>query len=291
MKITRNVGIVESITRKTFEENYFNPQKPVVLRGLLKESPAMTKWNFPYFKEILGNLDVGIFDESFEKNDRSYKDPHYKMPFTRYLDELAQGPIKKRLFLFNPFKYHPALLQDFEFPKICSGFLKSFPFMFFGGDGAVTRIHQDMDMSCVFLTQFEGKKRVVLFDPRYSDLLYRLPMNVHTSVNINEPDYEKYPGLAYVEGQEVILEHGDTLFMPAGWWHHIEYIGSGFGMSMRCLSPHIRDILNGSLRVGVLTHLDELLLKMASRPWYHYKNQLASQRANRKIKKLQQLVG
>lgn len=38
---------------------------------------------------------------------------------------------------------------------------------------------------------------------------------------------------------EVILEHGDTLFMPAGYWHHMEYLDSGFAMSLRALQPSI----------------------------------------------------
>ena len=283
-----SVDIVEDITRKEFEENYFYPQKPVVLRGLLKHCPAFDKWSFQHFKDEMGDLEVGIFDAALDRVDRSYKEPHYKMPFRDYLDEIEAGPTKKRLFLFNAFKYHAPLLEDFEFPNICSGFLKSFPFMFFGGDGSVTRAHQDMDMSCVFLSQFEGKKRVVLIDPKYSTLLYRFPFNVHTGVDIDHPDFDKYPGLKYVHAQETVLEFGDTLFMPAGWWHHIEYVGSGFSMSLRCLSPHLKDRVQGGLNVGLRTHLDELLLKAIGDNWFKYKERKAFSRANRVIKKLEE---
>ena len=141
-------------------------------------------------------------------------------------------------------------------------------------------------MSCVFLTQFTGKKRVVLFSPEYSDLLYRLPYNVHTTVDIKNPDYEKFPGLKHVRGSEVILEHGDTLFMPSGYWHHIEYIGSGFSMSMRCLSPHKKDWIQGGLNVGVRTHFDELMLKLMDDKWFNYKVQRAEKRAQKVMESL-----
>ncbi|MFY0687536.1 MAG: cupin-like domain-containing protein [Cyclobacteriaceae bacterium] len=288
LSITKQIDVVEGITRREFEENYYFPQKPVVLKGLMQPHKA-NNWSLDYFKCTMGETEVGIFDAELEKMDRSYKEPDYYMSFRDFLSEIQQGPTKKRLFLFNPFKHNRELLNDFEFPKLCGGFLKSFPFMFFGGDGSITRIHQDMDMSCVFLTQFEGKKRVVLFDPKFSNLLYRLPFNVHTTVDITNPDYNKYPGLRYVEGMETILEFGDTIFMPSGWWHHIEYIGSGFGMSMRCVSPHIKDIAKGAWNVGVNTNIDDLLRKIAGDAWYQYKVKKAHDRAEVELTRMAHL--
>lgn len=286
IQLNEPIDRVEGITKKEFEEKYFLPQKPVVIRGLLDETKAMKKWSFDFFKKEMGNLEVGIFDASLERVDRSFKKPDYTMPFRDYLNEIEGGPTKKRLFLFNAFKFNKRLLDDFEFPKICNGFIKSLPFMFFGGDQSVTRIHQDMDMSCVFLTQFTGKKRVVLFSPEYSELLYRLPFNVHTTVDITNPDYDKYPGLKHVKGHEVILEHGDTLFMPSGYWHHIEYIGSGFSMSMRCLSPNKIDWLKGGLNVGLRTHFDDLMLKLLDDKWFNYKVNLAAKKAQNTLNSL-----
>lgn len=291
LSINRDIDVVHGITKAEFEEKYYNPQKPVLIKGLVDGYPAAKKWSFEYFKKEMGTMPVGIFDAALEKPNRSFKEPDYKMPFGEYLEEIQKGPTKKRLFLFNPFKQNPSLLTDFEFPKICNGFLKSFPFMFFGGDGSITRAHQDMDMSCVFLTQFEGKKRVVLFDPKYSDLLYRYPFNVHTSVNIDQPDFEKYPGLQYVKGSEVILEFGDTLFMPSGWWHHIEYVGSGFSMSLRCLSPKYTDRIKGGFNVVVKTHVDELMNKVIGEDWFQYKERKAKERANEAISKIQSRTG
>ncbi len=46
-------------------------------------------------------------------------------------------------------------------------------------------------------------------------------------------DYERFPALRLAKGYELILDHGETLFMPAGYWHHMEYIDSGFAMSLQ----------------------------------------------------------
>lgn len=249
--------------------------------------PAAKKWTLQYFEDQMGHIEVGVFDGALEKHDRSFKEPDYSIPFKDYLQEIRQGSTKKRLFLFNAFKHHPELLNDFEFPKICDGFLKSFPFMFFGGDGSITRAHQDMDMSCVFLTQFEGQKRVILFDPKYSTLMYRYPFNVHSAVRIDAPEFQKYPGLAYVQGSELTLSFEDTLFMPSGWWHHIEYVGSGFSMSLRCLSPNLTDRIKGGLNVAVKTHVDELLNKVVGQKWFQFKERTAMERASKAVHHMQ----
>ena len=44
----------------------------------------------------------------------------------------------------------------------------------------------------------------------------------------------------------LFLDHGDTLFMPAGYWHHMEYLDSGFAMSLRALQPSLLGKLKGA---------------------------------------------
>ena len=51
--------------------------------------------------------------------------------------------------------------------------------------------------------------------------------------DIENPDFKKFPALDGVEGQEAILEHGDTLFMPTGYWHWMKYLDGSFSISLR----------------------------------------------------------
>jgi ribosomal protein L16 Arg81 hydroxylase len=286
LKLTDSIDRVEGITRKEFQENYMIPAKPVIIKNFYgKDAPLYTKWTFDWFKQELGHLDVGVFDIEGEKrkDDRSYKGSNNTMKFGDYLDLVQAGPTTRRLFLFNVFKYKKDLFNDFEFPDVADNVLKRLPFAFFGGEGGVTRIHRDMDNSNVFLTELYGRKRVVLFDPKYSTLLYRYPFGTHTSVDINNPDYDRYPGLHHVEGIDCYIEAGDTLFMPAGWWHHIEYHSAGMGFSMRSLSPHWSSRLRGLYQVGVLTHLDEAIRFFLKDNWHKMKTNMADKRALSKL--------
>ena len=283
LKLIKGIDRVKGITREVFQERYMKPQRPVIIRHFYgKDSPIYAKWGFDFFKKELGHIEVGVYDVEGEvrKDDRSYKGTNNKIKFGDYLDLVQRGPTSKRLFLFNVFKHKKDLFDDFEFPDVADHVLKFLPFAFFGGEGAVTRIHQDMDNSNVFLTELVGNKRVVLFDPKYSELLYRYPFGTHTSIDINNPDYKKFPGLDKVEGYDCTIEAGDTIFMPSGWWHHIEYRTAGIGFSMRSLSPYLSTRLRGIYQVGVLTHVDELMRMVLKDKWFETKKRIAHKRAD-----------
>ncbi|TXB63345.1 cupin-like domain-containing protein [Phaeodactylibacter luteus] len=275
----------EDLTRERFEQEFLLPNRPVVIEGLLKGSAAYHKWSMDFFRKEMGELQVGIFDDIPGKEDRSFKSPDLHMKFGEYLDLIEREPTNKRIFLFNLFKHRPELKKDVVFPDIVKNWNKNFRFTFFGGKDSVVRIHQDMDMANVFLTQFHGAKRVILFDPSYSDLLYRYPFGVHSSVDVEHPDYETYPGLHHVKGYETEINNGDTLFIPSGYWHHIVYLEGGFAMALRSWSPHTQRYLRGLLNVGLITHLDEALRYLFGKRWFAWKKAETFRRANRAIQK------
>ena len=280
------IDIVQDITPEKFRNEYLLREKPVVLRGLWNNYPASEKWTINYFKEQLGNIEVGVFDAKMQKEDRSFKQPHRKMKFSDYLDSITSNKeIDVRLFLFNIFKHKPELKNDFSYPPLTRFYIK-IPFMFFGGKNSKVRIHQDMDWANVFLTQLHGRKEVYLFHPRYSKFLYKYPFGVHSSVNLDEPDYGKYPGLKYIKGTHCIMEPGDTLFMPSGYWHYIKYLEGGYAINQRALSPHLRNWLHGLWNVAVLSNLDDLFRKLFGNHWYNYKVKRTQHNAEKAIEKL-----
>ena len=281
------IDVVDAMDKDTFPQKYLLPEKPVVIRKLWQDYPATTKWTIEYFKEKLGDLKVGLYDDNKSRLDRSFKKPHHYMKFGEYLDLITTQPTDLRIFLFNIFKHLPDLKNDFGFPPITNNYIKGLPFMFFGGANSVVRMHQDMDMSNVFLTQLHGQKRVILFPPEYRKLLYRYPMNVHSGVDILNPDYDKYPALEFVKGMHCILNHGETLFMPSGYWHHITYLEGGFALSQRSLSPHFSRRLDGLFHVAVLSNLDDGLRKLMGSRWFDAKKKIAEKRAERELSKLQ----
>lgn len=279
--ILRNVDRVDAISREDFQERYVKPRKPLVIKSLTKNWPARTKWTYDYFKSLAGDKVVPVYDNSIPTADSAVNKPDGHMKFGEYLDRIAGGPTDLRIFLFNIFDHIPGLIEDFTyFDELCGGFLKKYPMMFFGGAGSKVFLHFDMDMSHVFITQFKGRKRVILFDNEYSDALYKMPFMVQSYIDPEKPDFEQYPALRNVSGYETILKDGETLFMPSGIWHYMNYLEGGFALSLRSMDTPVTTKIKGLYNLFVMRKIDDFMKGNFTRRWYKYKNETALRRGN-----------
>lgn len=287
MDLSLKLDIIDNISTEDFHKRYFNPQTPVVIRGLTRKTEAGKKWSIDYFKDKMGDLMIDVFDNTNKKTAASaYTKADLKMKFRDYLEIISRDKhTDLRIFLFNLFKYNPKLREDFPCPEIFRGMLDQMGFMFFGGKGTTVRIHYDIDMSNVLHTHFGGKKRVVLIAPDYSELLYRLPLNTYSLIDIDHPDYQKFPALKYVKGYDVILEPGDSIFMPAGYWHYMTYLEGSFSVSYRKISPTLSHSAEGIINLGLYMPLDKMLNLTFGKMWLDTKMYIAQKNAYNLIHK------
>jgi hypothetical protein len=284
MDLSKKIDSVEGISNKDFKRFYLDTQKPAIIKGLTKGQIA-EKWDFSYFKRTAGNVIVEVYDNANKKSAKSaFTEPDLRMRFDEYLNILLKNEhTDLRIFLFDLFKHCPQLKKEFPCPDIFKGMLDQVSRMFFGSAGTKVRMHYDIDMSHVLLTQFVGKKRVVLIEPQYSTLLYRLPLNTYSLIDLDNPDYKKYPGLQYVKGYDFVLEHGDSVFMPSGYWHYMTYLEKGFSVSYRKINSEITSPVKGLMNLAVNLPVDKLLNKVYSNKWLSIKEQLAEKRVNKLI--------
>lgn len=285
MNIT-TIDRVEHITPEAFRKQYYGPRKPVVITGLSKQWPAREKWTWEYFKSIVGQQTVGVYNNERAGVGTLVNGADDYIRFGDYMDMIQKGPVSLRIFLFNIFQHAPEITGDFTWPDhLAKGFLKKYPMLFVGGAGSVAHMHYDIDLSHIFHTQFLGRKRVLLLENRQSPYIYRMPLTVESAasfVNWHQAlDTAQFPALKYANGYSTILGHGDTLFMPGGYWHHMEYMDSGFAMSLRALDQSLAGKLNGLYHLVGLRGMNNLLIRLAPGWWYHYKRRAAHQKARR----------
>jgi len=277
---------VDEITPEAFRKQYYEPRKPLVITGLSRQWPAREKWTWDYFKTIVGQQTVGVYNNERAGASTPVNGADSYIRFGEYLDMIQQGPVTLRIFLFNIFRYAPGIVQDFTWPDhLVKGLLKKYPMLFVGGAGAVAHMHYDIDLSHIFHTQFAGRKRVLLLENRQSPYIYRMPFTVESAANFVDwhktLDTARFPALKYANGYTTILNHGDTLFMPGGYWHHMEYLDSGFAMSLRALDQSLAGKLNGLYHIVGLRGVNNLLIRLAPQWWYHYKRRAAHRKARR----------
>ena len=270
------VDTVENISPEDFKENYYNASKPLIIKGLSKKWPAYKKWNWDYFIDVVGEQEVGVYNNIKSDSYTPINTADAYMKFGDYLRKLKAGPLDLRIFLFNIFQHAPSLVKDFTWPdELMKGFVKKYPMLFTGGQGSVTHLHFDIDMSHILHTQFAGKKRVLLFPHEEQYKLYRKPWEVLSLANFadynNKFDYENFPAVKKAKGYEVIMEHGDTLFMPAGFWHHMEYVESGFAMSLRAMQSDLGGKVDGLWKLFGMRGIDTMMKKTFPKWWYDRK--------------------
>jgi hypothetical protein len=281
----------ESIDPEVFRESFYDQQKPVVIKDLAKSWPAYAKWNWAYFKDLVGQQKVALYNNIKSDAYTPINTADDYKTFGEYIDMISQGPAGWRIFLFNIFDHAPQLVQDFTWPEhLMKGFVKKFPMLFVGGASSITHMHFDIDLSNILHTQFAGRKRVLLFPFTEQHKLYRKPWEVLSMADFSnyyrpdsKIDYNQFPALRYAKGYEVVLEHGDTLFMPAGYWHHMEYLDSGFAMSLRALQPSIGGKLKGAWNLIGMRNIDTLMKKTAPKWWYENKKKRIFEKAKKEM--------
>ncbi|RYD88603.1 MAG: transcriptional regulator, partial [Sphingobacteriales bacterium] len=244
------------------------------------------------FKQLVGNQKVGLYNNVKSDAYTPINTADDYKTFGEYIDMIRKGPAGWRIFLFNIFDHAPGLVQDFTWPEhLMKGFVKKFPMLFVGGASSITHMHFDIDLSNILHTQFAGRKRVLLFPHEEQHKLYRKPFEVLSMADFSnyytdssKVDYKQFPALRKANGYEVILGHGDTLFMPAGYWHHMEYLDSGFAMSLRALQPGIGGKLKGVWNLLGMRSIDTLMKKTAPGWWYDRKKKQVFENAQKVIK-------
>ncbi|MDE5490311.1 cupin-like domain-containing protein [Elizabethkingia meningoseptica] len=286
--ILKPIDVVDDISQEDFREKYLKPRKPVVIKNMAKKWPAYQKWTMEYMKEVVGDVTVPLYDSSKADPSAPINSSAAEMKFGDYIDLIQKEPTDLRIFLFDPIKFAPKLLDDYISPKdLMGGFLDKYPNMFFGGKGSVTFLHFDIDMAHIFHTHFNGRKHILLFDYKWKDRLYQIPYATYAleDYDIENPDFSKFPALDGVEGIECFLEHGDTLFMPTGWWHWMKYLDGSFSISLRAWDKSWAVKAHSLWNLTVQRKFDNFMKARYKKRYMDWKEKKAVENANVALKR------
>ena len=278
-----DVPRVSTLSKEAFLRDYYRPQKPVVIEKAIEGWPAYSKWSLEYMREIAGDKMVPLYDDRPVDYRDGFNEPHAKMRMSEYIDLLKREPTRYRIFLWNILKEVPQLQEDFDFPDFGLPLLKGLPMLFFGGEDSFTFMHYDIDLANIFHFHFEGKKECILFNQSENKYLYKVPHSLitHEAINFADPDFEKWPALRHARGYRAVLNHGEVLYMPEGYWHYMRYLTPGFSMSLRALARNPANLSRAVYNIFIMRHFDNLMRRMKGQEWIDWKNQQAIERTNR----------
>ena len=214
------------LSHRQFLDEYYSLNRPVILEGLMADWPAMHLWTPDYLKSRIGDEVVEVMadrnaDPMFERNSQKHR---REMRFGDYVDLVYGGDTTNEYYLVanNGFFQRPnvrVLLDDIRvFPEYLKPDNTGGIFLWFGPGGTLTPLHHDT--SNIFMAQVSGRKRVRIVPSSQQPRLYN-NVGVFSDVDPENPDFARHPEFRKATVIDLILEPGEVLFMPVGWWHHV----------------------------------------------------------------------
>jgi hypothetical protein len=219
---------VSSLSSQDFHERFYALNRPVIITDIVGDWPASTKWSVDFLRRHYGEYDV-TYQKGRSPHDHrdSFVDHTVTAPFRVFLDEVmnvaddegAPYLIAHDRLLDRP-EFRP-LLQDVRFdPRYLNDVDDDGEaFFWIGPARAATPMHRDLGN--VFMAQVTGRKRIKLVPSRQLHLVYN-EHGYHSDADFANLSFDDYPLLKKAHIMDFILAPGEFLFVPVGWWHHVE---------------------------------------------------------------------
>lgn len=219
---------VERLSLDEFRSRYFRRKRPVLITGMAQDWPALGKWSFAFFRDLADDRNVTIEMGNVLQGQTAFE----KSSFRGYVEQLmapqpsesAGGQGRRYLSLFNIFEQFPALRDDVDFSLLTSLTRWHYTFGWLGPKGTLTGYH--IDWIDNILAQIQGRKQLWLVPPDLSYCMY--PSSKYdfrstlSQVDPDSWDRRRFPLFEQVRPIPVVLEPGQMLFIPRGWWHRVQ---------------------------------------------------------------------
>ncbi|WIG94985.1 cupin-like domain-containing protein [Myxococcus sp. SDU36] len=217
----RGVSPAEFFTR------YYFGHRPVVLQGFMEDWPAMRRWSLADFRERFGDVEVEIMSGRDTNPDHaSQPDKHRQVVTLRDYVQRVETDGETNDFYMVPRNENwkrdglARLREDIRAPAgiIDPELRPDMTTLLLGPPGTVTPLHHD-NMN-VLLGQVMGRKHVRLVPSFQRHLVY--PRHgTFSAVDAASPDAARFPLYGEATVLEGVVEPGELLFLPVGWWHWV----------------------------------------------------------------------
>ncbi len=239
--VNGNVERRTGLSYQDFAVQYLKPLRPVVFTDATRRWPALGRWTPDFFRREFGSKEINVW------RDRRYtvselidlvekSSPEQPAPYLRneYLEDVFPELLKD----VEPCPdclSHNWLSERFPSAKLETLLTRcALPEIYIGGvGGGFPFLHYDLYHTHAFLSQIYGRKLFILYSPDQARFLYPNPKTPNQSmVDVGNPDLAKYPLFSNATPTKFILEAGETVFVPAGWWHTTRMLSASITVSI-----------------------------------------------------------
>lgn len=228
-----NVPVVHAIDPATFYRDFYFTNRPVKLTGLVDHWPALTRWSLDHFDATLGDVMVELqADREADPDFEIAKDPHQRRAKLRDVTARLRAETGNDFYLtaYNSGVNKRALAPlwaDVGPIAVLAKREAQDGFFWMGPKGTITPFHHDLTNN--LLLQIVGRKRVKMV-AAHDGALMKNDLHCFSAWDGDDlPAGDAAPGRPRV--LECTIGPGEALFLPIGWWHHVEGLDMTIGMS------------------------------------------------------------
>ncbi|MBI4779898.1 MAG: cupin-like domain-containing protein [Oscillatoriophycideae cyanobacterium NC_groundwater_1537_Pr4_S-0.65um_50_18] len=245
---------IETLTPELFTRRYQIPGVPIILTGV---TGSQQDWTLDALSALLNQQKFLLRrygKERYQQDKRTWPDigsgvPPESRSFLEYAEMLRSGEAYEQDVYLAKCSIASTPLAESEAVKAIATHLDALGLQpvstlnLWVGSGHMECLHYDPTDGT--LIQMHGSKRVLLFPPSQTANLYPFPFYLHlrhgmrvrawfSRVYPDRPDFEAFPRLrqALSDRYELVLEPGEALYIPAGWWHEVTALGEGMVCSL-----------------------------------------------------------
>jgi len=193
---------------------------PIILRGVASSWPALNRWDREYFLSRWGEAVVGAalglptHGVPFLEAEATLRHQLTLRAFWKEMEASGRCYIEQL-----PLSVLPGLDDDLRMTELV-GATDRLDLNVWLGRGTRSGLHCDPRDNLI--TMIRGHKLVVMASSAEARRLYPFRDTIIKSqVNVERPDFARFPRAAEVEMQIGRLMPGDVLYIPAGWWHYV----------------------------------------------------------------------
>jgi len=242
-----SVEVVEDCRADSIPAEVFESDKPLLLKGLCRDWPAVQRCNgtieeaYLYINSFWTGEPVTVYATEEDIDGRFF----YNDDFTGFnfrsgqaplnqvfqkLDETAKAGDRQSIYVGSTAvdRWLPGFRRDNDISIPVEHALVNFWM------GNQTRVSAHFDFPDNVACVVAGRRRFTLFPPEQVGNLYIGPVDRTPSgqaislVDFRDPDFERFPKFREALEHAITyeLEPGDAIFIPSMWWHQVESLSA-----------------------------------------------------------------
>lgn len=211
-------------TTEAFLRDFYAPGRPVLIDGAMAGWPALGRWTPDYLCGLIGSAMV---EYQGGRNGRAdfelAKDRHKSRSSFRDFIALIRSKAGNDAYITasNSAANREALAPlERDMGHLTDYLTAQHGMPWIGPEGTFTPLHFDLTNN--LLAQVTGRKQVILIPPSETPHMYHR-RHVFSDVHdlTDEARLKQYPRARHARRHEVVLEPGQLLYIPIGWWHQV----------------------------------------------------------------------